>query len=62
VSWVLGNESVFLNSAGDVGVLPLILEAASTPLARPSDEEMSAMVEARAMELIFEGNAAKSRA
>lgn len=62
VGWVLGNEQVFLNTAGDVGVLPLVLEAATSVSDRPNDDEMEEMVERLQMQLIFEGDAAKSSA
>ncbi|WP_238625965.1 aldo/keto reductase [Aggregatilinea lenta] len=44
VHWVLAQEGVFLNTAGDIGVLPLVLAAASRFEARPSDEDMQAAV------------------
>lgn len=55
VSWVLGRPEVFLNTVGDVDVLPRVLEAAANPLPRPSDEEMRALADRTGMELIFEG-------
>ena len=41
VHWVLGNRDVFLNSVGDVSILPLVLDAATRFEARPSDDEMN---------------------
>jgi len=55
VAWVLGDPRVFLITASDVRLLPRILQAASQAAPRPSDAEMQALVEAQAMELIFEG-------
>jgi len=55
VAWVLGDPRVFLITASDVRLLPRILQAASQAASRPSDAEMQALVEAQAMELIFEG-------
>lgn len=55
VSWALGNPDVFLNTVGDVNVLPRVLEAAANPLTRPTDAEMSALAERTEMELIFDG-------
>ena len=55
VNWVLGDPDVFLVSASDVRLLPRILQAASQAAPRPSDAEMSGMVEAQGMEIIFEG-------
>jgi aryl-alcohol dehydrogenase-like predicted oxidoreductase len=53
VHWVLGNEQVFLNTAGDIHLLPKILNAASRFERRPTDAEMQATVEALAMEPLF---------
>ena len=44
VHWVLGNEDVFLNTVGDIGVLPLVLDAAQRFESRTPDEVMQAMV------------------
>jgi aryl-alcohol dehydrogenase-like predicted oxidoreductase len=40
VHWVLGNPDVFLNTVGDVSILPRVLDAAARFEARPSDAEM----------------------
>lgn len=53
VHWVLGQEGVFLNTAGDITVLPKVLDAASRFETRPSDEVMQAMVKEWAMEPLF---------
>jgi aryl-alcohol dehydrogenase-like predicted oxidoreductase len=53
VHWVLGRPTVFLNSVGDIHVLPCVLDAASRFEARPSDEEMEAMVAEREMAPLF---------
>jgi aryl-alcohol dehydrogenase-like predicted oxidoreductase len=53
VHWVLGRPGVFLNTAGDLSLLPLSLDAASRVGPRPSDGEMRAMAERRAMEPLF---------
>lgn len=53
VHWVLGNEDVFLNTAGDITVLPKVLDAAQRFEARPSDDEMQAMVDERDMAPLF---------
>jgi aryl-alcohol dehydrogenase-like predicted oxidoreductase len=63
VAWVLGNPDVFLNTVGDINVLPTVLEAASRAGSspdRPSDEEMAALAKESDMELIFEGHKALS--
>jgi hypothetical protein len=53
VHWVLGDERVFLNTSGDVELLVKILDAAERFEARPSDEEMDALVEQYDMEPLF---------
>ena len=42
VHWVLGRPEVFLNTAGDIHILPRLLEAAGRFESRPSEEEMQA--------------------
>ena len=51
--WVLGNPIVFLNTAGDIDVLPKVLDAASRFVARPGDDEMRALLAEQAMEPLF---------
>lgn len=53
VHWVLGRAGIFLNTAGDIGLLPKILDAASRLDKRPSDEEMQQMVRERHMSSLF---------
>ena len=60
VGWVLANPNVFLNSSGDINVLPKILKAASKALPKPSDSEMESMVSKQEMELIFDGSTLKN--
>ncbi|MEK7807651.1 MAG: aldo/keto reductase [Chloroflexota bacterium] len=40
VHWVLGDDQVFLNTAGDIHLLPKVLDAASRFKARPASNEM----------------------
>ena len=40
VHWVLGRSGVFLNTVGDVALLPRVLDAASRYASRPSEERM----------------------
>lgn len=40
VDWVLGRPGVFLNTVGDVTLLPKVLDAASRFVSRPSNTEM----------------------
>ena len=51
--WVLGRPGVFLNTVGDIHVLPKVLDAASRFEARPSDAEMDEVMEAQAMAPLF---------
>ena len=44
VHWVLGDPRVFLNTIGDIHLLPRVLDAATRFEARPSDAEMSALM------------------
>ncbi len=53
VHWVLGHEGLFLNSAGDVHLLPRVLDAANRFVAQPSDEEMQAQTEQLGMQSLF---------
>src|SRR5579885_3389881 len=53
VHWALGRPEVFVITAGDVRLLPTILDAAERFEAKPSDAEMRALVEGRAMEPLF---------
>jgi predicted aldo/keto reductase-like oxidoreductase len=53
VSWVLGRDGVFLNTVGDIHVLPMVLDAAERFTSRPSDEEMTRLVESWQMEPLF---------
>ena len=53
VHWVLGCPDVFLNTTGDVHLLPRILEAASRFECRPSEEVMQAAVDRCGMVALF---------
>ena len=54
VNWVFGHyPEVFLNTAGDVAVLPRVLDAASRFENAPSDEAMAAMSGEREMAPLF---------
>jgi len=53
VHWVLGQAGIFLNTAADIHLLPMILDAASRFEARPSDEEMQAEMAALEMAPLF---------
>ena len=53
VHWVLGQEGVFLNTAGDITLLPKVLDAASRFESRPTEEDMQSVVTAWGMEPLF---------
>jgi aryl-alcohol dehydrogenase-like predicted oxidoreductase len=53
VHWVLGRPAIFLNTAGDLTLLPRVLDAASRFTRRPSDEEMASMHDATRMSSLF---------
>jgi aryl-alcohol dehydrogenase-like predicted oxidoreductase len=53
VHWVLGNPIAFLNTAAEISLLPKIFAAASRFIARPSEEEMQALLRGQAMEPLF---------
>ncbi len=53
VHWVLGNEDVFLNTVGDITVLPLVLDAAHRFEARTPEAEMQALMAEWEMEPLF---------
>jgi len=54
VQWVLGRPNVFLNTVGDIHVLPRVLDAAARYTGPISDEVMRAQVERLEMEPLFE--------
>lgn len=53
VHWVLGRPGIFLNSAADVDLLPMVLDAASRFQTRPPEAEMQAAAERLDMEPLF---------
>ncbi len=53
VHWVLGRPGIFLLSAGDVGILPLVLQAASEPARAPGPEVMAALSRRTGLASIF---------
>jgi len=53
VHWMLGLPGVFLNTAGDLGLLPKVLDAASRFERRPPDEAMAAMLDGKRMTSLF---------
>jgi len=54
IHWILGTvPDAFINTAGDLTLLPKILDAASRFRRRPSDQEMSEMLGAARMTSLF---------
>ena len=54
VHWVLGREGVFLNTVGDVSLLPLVLTAAEEFAGeRPNDERMNELVQRHSLRPLF---------
>jgi len=51
--WALGNPNVFVNTVGDVNLLPMVLDAASRFESRPDDSEMQALVRRSEQEPLF---------
>jgi hypothetical protein len=53
VHWVLGHTGLFLNSAGDVHLLPRVLDAADRFVDSPTDEEMQTQGDELRMQPLF---------
>ena len=53
VHWVLGRPGFFLNTVGDIHLLPKVLDAADRFSVQPTDQEMKAVVERRQMSPLF---------
>lgn len=53
VHWVIGRPNIFLNTTGDITILPKLLDAASRYQARTPDAAMTAMLEERQMSSMF---------
>jgi len=53
VHWILGLPGIFINTVGDLALLPRVLDAASRFERRPPDEEMAAMLGATRMTSLF---------
>ncbi len=53
VHWVLGRDGFFLNTVGDIYLLPKVLDAADRFVMRPADEQMQAVVAKRGMSPLF---------
>ena len=53
VGWVLGRPGIFINTVGDIHILPKVLDAASRFTTRPSEEEMAELEAAWKMAPLF---------
>lgn len=53
VHWLLSHKDFFLNSVGDVSLLPIVLESAKNMAAKPSDKEMADISKKIGLESIF---------
>ena len=53
VHWVLGHRDVFLNTIGDIHVLPRVLDAAERFTAAPTEESLQALAARLAMQPLF---------
>ena len=53
VWWAMGRHGIFLNSAGDVDLLPLVLDAANRFKAAPDDGAMQGLLERSHTEPLF---------
>jgi aryl-alcohol dehydrogenase-like predicted oxidoreductase len=56
VHWLLGRPNLFLNTVGDVGLLPKVLDAASRFQRCPTEEEMGDLVRKNRMSSLFGTN------
>jgi aryl-alcohol dehydrogenase-like predicted oxidoreductase len=53
IHWVLGRGDVFINTVGDIDLLPMVLDAASRFERQPADDDMRELMTGRAMTPIF---------
>ncbi|QDP96898.1 aldo/keto reductase [Microlunatus elymi] len=53
VGWVLGRPGIFLNTVGDIDILPKVLDAAERFTERPDDAAMTELEQAWGMEPLF---------
>ena len=53
VHWVLGHAGLFLNSVGDVHILPRVLDAANRFTAPPTDDEMKMQMDKLGTQPLF---------
>jgi aryl-alcohol dehydrogenase-like predicted oxidoreductase len=53
VHWVLGEPGAFLNSAGDLGLLPKVLDAAERLGERPGEQQMEQLLAEQRLSTLF---------
>jgi predicted aldo/keto reductase-like oxidoreductase len=53
VGWVLGRDGLFLNTVGDIQILPRVIDAAERFTQRPNDAQMRALESAFGLEPLF---------
>jgi aryl-alcohol dehydrogenase-like predicted oxidoreductase len=53
VAWVLGRDGAFLNTVGDIHLLPKVIDAAERFTQRPNDEQMRKLEAAFGLEPLF---------
>ena len=53
INWVLGRPGTYLNTLGDINILPTVLDLAQNLTGRPSDEVMDELVRKYEMEPLF---------
>jgi aryl-alcohol dehydrogenase-like predicted oxidoreductase len=53
VGWVLGREGIFLNTVGDIRILPKVLDAAERFTERPNEAQMRELETAFGLEPLF---------
>ena len=54
VHYVLANEQIFLNTTGDIHILPALLKASQKSIQKPSDEEMDKLVQSEGIKALFD--------
>jgi len=53
VHWAMGRPGIFLNTVGDIHILPRVLDAAARYERRPSDDQMKALAQTEHMTSLF---------
>src|SRR5215470_5862767 len=53
VHWILGLPGIFINTVGDLALLPKVLDAASRFERRPADDEMATMLDTQRITSLF---------